>query len=472
MDSSIAGNSKANAKSIWGLIIAVVLLAFFTICPPPEGMSEAGMASIGIFLAAIVLWITEAVPICVSAIGLIILMPFFGVMPLNDALSNFGTSTVLFIMATSGITVCIAHSSIPLRITAWIVKITKGKSRWIVFGFCLASGLLSGIMSSLATCALFFGFALVMLQASNQLPGKSNLGKALMISLPVCCGIGGFLTPAGTPGNILMMDLMEGYGIHMTFAKWCAIGVPFGLFAIILAAIWLPIVFKTEDISEEAQKVILDERAKLGAFTSFEIKAVIVIAAMLVCWFLGSWIPIFTTTTVAVLGMLIMFLPGVDLLTWKSFNAECNWNLVFIMGTASVLMNGVTSTGAMDWIVQKLFANIGNMAPLVMWIVIAIVVCVIRALVPTTTAVIALFAPMLYSISAMTGGNLTAMLMIPAFWGPAAMLLVYTEPIFLITFGEKYYSEGDLLKFGWAPSLVMAILMGLLFPLYIPLLGF
>ena len=136
------------------------------------------------------------------------------------------------------------------------------------------------------------------------------------------------------------------------------------------------------------------------------------------------------------------------------------------------LMNGVTATSAMEWIVNKLFANIGSMNTTLMWIVIAAAVCVIRAFIPTTTAVIALFAPMLFSIAQMTGANLTGMLMIPAFWGPAAMLLLYTEPIFLITFGEKYYTEGDLLKFGLAPCLVLAVIIGLTFPVYMPMLGF
>ena len=472
LDSS--GNVKPvlNKKAVLGIILAVLFMAVFTLIPPPEGMTEAGMASIGIFLAAIALWITEAFPVSISAISLIILMPFFGIMDFNTAVNSFGTSTALFIMATSGITVALAKSTIPLRITAMIVKVTKGNAKLIILGFCLASGILSGIMSSLATCVLFFGFVLVMLRTAHQNPGQSRLGRALMIALPVCSGIGGFLTPAGTPGNVLMMDIMAGYGIDMTFAAWSAVGIPFGLLAILLVAVWLPVVFKPENLDESAQAVIREERSTIGAWTAKEKKSVLIIAAMLILWFAGSWIKPLNTTTVAVLGMMVMFLPGIDILNWKNFSNECNWDLVFIMGTATIIMSGVTATGAMDWIVNLLFANIGSLSPVVMWIVIAIAVCVFRALIPTTTAVIALFAPMLYSIAQMTGANLTAMLMIPAFWGPAAMLLVYTEPIFLITFGERYYSAPDLIKFGWFPSLVMAIIIALVFPIYLPLLGF
>lgn len=470
--SNVAAILRNQKKSILGIAISVVLLAVFALFPPPEGMSRVGMNSIGIFLAAIALWITEAFPVCVSALGLIALLPLFGVMTYGDAMGSFGTGTAFFIMATSGITVALVNSSIPMRITAWIVRKTKGRAWLIIMGFGIASGILSAIMSSLATCALFCGLVLVMLKTSGELPGKSKLGRALMIALPVCCGIGGFITPAGTPGNILMMELMEGYGIHMNFAKWTAVGAPFGMIALLISTLWLSVVFKPDDVGEEAKQLIKTEYEKLGKWTAYEKKAVVIIAAMLVCWFLGSWIPFLNTTTVAILGLIVMFLPGVDLLTWKSFNSECNWNLVLIMGTATILMKGVTETGAMEWIVNQLFSNLTSMNPILMWIVLAIIVCVIRALIPTTTAVIALFAPMLYGVAQMTGANTTAMLLIPAFWGPAAMLMIYTEPIFLITYGEKYYTEGNLLKFGWLPSLLLAVIIGLLFPLYLPMLGF
>ncbi|MBD5083853.1 MAG: hypothetical protein HDT33_01980 [Clostridiales bacterium] len=459
-------------KSVLGIVLSIAAMLLFGILGVPEGLTREGLLSVGLFLSAIILWVTEAFPICVSAIGLIALMPLFNIMSYNDAMSRFGVGTVLFIMATGGITITLTRTTIPLRITAGILRITKGSARLIILGFSLVGALLSGIMSSLATCALFFGIVNTMLKTADCKPGQSQLGKALMIALPVCCGIGGFLTPAGTPGNILMMELMEGYGIHMTFAQWTAIGMPIGLLAILVVALWLPVVFKPEGVSAQSKDAIFQQYAKLGKWTAYEKKTVAIILGMLVCWFAGSWIPFLNTTTVAVLGMVVMFLPGVDLMDWKTFQQESDWNLVFIMGTASILVSGVSQTGAMEWLVTRIFADLGSLPPALMWVLISILVCVLRAFIPTTTAVIALFAPMLYSIASMTGANPGAMLMIPAFWAPAAMLMLYTEPIFLITFGEGYYTEGDLLKFGWLPSLVMAVVIALAFPVLLPALGF
>lgn len=465
------GKSTVNKKSIIGITLCALLIMVFCLIPPPEGMTDAGMASIGLFLGALVLWMLEVVPMTVSSLGLIALMPLFDIMSFNEAISNFGISTALFIMATGGITTIIGNSTLPLRITWMIMKLTKGNSRKMVFYFGLASAILSGFMSSLATCALFFSFALVLLKANHCTPGSSNLGRCLMMVLPACCGIGGFLTPAGTPGNIVLMDMMEGMGLHITFAQWCIVGIPLGLLATVLFALWLPIVFKPEPISEESLKEMEAQANALPGLTAKEKKSIAVVAAMIILWFIGSWVPYFSTTVVAILGMAVMFLPGMDLLTWKEFADDCNWNLVFVMGSVSILMVGITSTGAMDWIAGKLFANIGVLPVTVMFIVIAIVICVMRAFIPTTTAVIALFVPLLQGIAAITGASLPALLFIPAFWGPAALLLCYTEPIYLITFGDSYYTEGDLLKAGWLPSLIMAVVLGLTLPALVSIAG-
>lgn len=463
--------STLNKKKILGIALCTALIAIFCVLPPPEGMTESGMASIGLFLGALVLWMLEVVPMTVSALGLIALMPLFDIMPFNKAISNFGVSTALFIMATGAITVVISNSTLPLRITWLIMKMTKGNSKKMVFYFGLAGAILSAFMSSLATCALFFSFALVMLKANNCEPRKSNLGRCLMIVLPACCGIGGFMTPAGTPGNIVLMDMMEGMGMHITFAQWCIIGIPLGLLTTILFAWWLPIVFTPEAISEASISAMREQVNKLPNLTTKEIKSIIVVVAMIVLWFVGSWIPYFSTTVVAILGMTVMFLPGMELLTWKEFADDCNWNLVFVMGSVSILMVGVTSTGAMDWIAGKLFANIGILPVTIMFIAIAVVICVMRAFIPTTTAVIALFVPLLTSIANITGANLAALLFIPAFWGPAALLLCYTEPIYLITFGERYYTEGDLLKAGLLPSLTMSVILGISLPMLVNYAG-
>lgn len=89
-------------------------MLLFSVIPVPYGLTRAGLYSAGIILSAIVLWVTEALPICITAIGLCVLMPLFHVLEYSDVMSGFGTGTALFIMATSGITIVLTKTTIPL----------------------------------------------------------------------------------------------------------------------------------------------------------------------------------------------------------------------------------------------------------------------------------------------------------------------------------------------------------------------
>ena len=90
------GTPKVATKRIVGFIVAVVLIALVTLIPPFEGLTEPGMASIGVFLAAIVLFVCQVAPLAVSCLTLMVLLPYFNITTLNQIFADFGGS-VLFL---------------------------------------------------------------------------------------------------------------------------------------------------------------------------------------------------------------------------------------------------------------------------------------------------------------------------------------------------------------------------------------
>ena len=166
-----------------------------------------------------------------------------------------------------------------------------------------------------------------------------------------------------------------------------------------------------------------------------------------------------------------MFLPPVRLLDIQKFSKGVNWDLVLAMGSVSVLMTAISDAGLLTDVSNALFGNIGSLAPIVIMVIISLVICVLRSFIPTTTAVIALFAPMLISISQTTGLSICALLMTASFWAASALLLIYTEPIYLITYKEGYFSETDLLKTGIIPSLALSVIATLVIDFLTRLLG-
>jgi sodium-dependent dicarboxylate transporter 2/3/5 len=55
----------------------------------------------------LVLWATEAIPVAVTALAIIILQPVYGVAELNTAFKEFISPVIFFVIATYGISVSI-----------------------------------------------------------------------------------------------------------------------------------------------------------------------------------------------------------------------------------------------------------------------------------------------------------------------------------------------------------------------------
>ncbi len=460
-------------KRITGLIVAIILIAVFTLIPPFEGLSEQAMASIGIFLGAIIMFVFQVAPLAVSCLTLMVLLPYFGITDLGTIWAKFGGTSFFFVFFCFGVTGALSNTTIPLRISAWLTKISKGNPKVLVFGFVFVATLISGFLSNFGTLIMFYGIVIMFLKAAGLEPGKSQLGKCLMIGLPFACGNGGFLTPAGSPGNLIAQSLFLEAGADISFLKWFLMCVPFPLIMALMVSLCLCAIFKPEPMPIESQKAVLAEKEKLGDMEGREKKAIVIIIATVILWFAGTWVPTLNTTVVAGIAFFVMFMPGVDLMDWKSYVREADWNLLMMVGSVAITMGCVNDTGAMTWIANKLFSGLGGLSIFLVMLIVGFVVCYLRVLIPTAPSVAAIFVPIMIGIAGIVGTQYTVSLgMIPVFWAGSTITLLYTEPIYLYTYGAGYYSAMDLFKAGLLPTIIMNFIVAALFPVWFGLFGF
>ena len=460
---------KTKKKGLIGLGVAVALVVICGLLPPPAGATRQGMLALALFLGAIIMWICETMPMLITAFLVMFLFPIFNIMPLNTVFTSFGGTAFFFAIATFGLSAALERTSIPLRICHALTKSAKGNSKALVIGLLYACLLTSGIMSNLSTTIIYLALALALLNANGCEPGKSNLGRCLMIGIPAMAGCGGMITPAGTPGNALIIGNVADKGVNLSFLQWTLIFAPMALITCLVAGLTITAVFKPEKIGAEALAELDRRLQECGKLKSQEKRILAIILVILVLWVLGTWIPALNVTVVAMVGLAVMFLPGVGGLDYDYFVKKTNWNLAFTIGSVGVLIGALTSTGIVDVLVTPLFAPLGGMNPILIMFIVGVIVCFIRAFIPTAPAIAALFAPLLLPLAGMTTLSVTSVMVIPAFWACTPMLL-WIEPIFLFTFGYKYYTPGELLKWGWIPSLIMCGILSFT-PLYLHLFG-
>lgn len=441
-------------KKYW-LVLSFAVIACAVFLSELLDIDASKIRAIGLLIAGLILWVSEAIPMSIATLLLIFFMPFLGLMDYDEIIASFDTNTSLFIMASSGITVAFSGSHIPNNIMAFIFKKTHNCPRALVFALGLTATLFSGFVSSLATCVLFSTFVSTVLNQIGLKPKESNFVKALMLVIPACSGIGGFISPAGTPANMLVMEILKNNGAAITFGKWCMIGFPISLITSVLFLTSVVCVIKPEHM-------LITEIPPSIRFDRNDIVIIITTVMVVVGWFLSGCIPVLNTTVIAMFGLVILFIPKFEILDMKKFSNGVNWDLVLTMGSVSVLMYGISKTGIVTDFADAVFHGILGLPTILILIIISMVICIIRAFIPTTTAVIALLSPMLIEIAKMTSIGYVSLLMIAAFWAASALLLIYTEPIYLITYKEGYYSQKDLFYVGVLPCIISSVLCSIL----------
>ena len=441
--------------------------------PLPANLSREGLASICLLLGAIILWVTEAMPLAISTILIVILMPFFKVMEISQIWPSFSNSIFFFILATFAMTGALVTSNIPTRIASLMLSWAGNNSRKLVMGFVFVTAVLSSIMSNVPTCALFVSLGISIVKANgNQAPGKSNLGKALMIGIPAGAVLGGFMTPAGTSTNILAISLIKQFtGVTITFLDWMIVGIPMGIIGILIVSFWITVVFKPEPITQSALDYAKQKVDETGALSAKEIKTMIIIALMFVFWISGTWFPTLNTTIVALFGMVAFFLPGINVLTWKTFTDNAGWDVLFMVGGVNTLAAGILGTGAAGWIVSSVMSGAAVWPPMLTLILISAIAAGLHILIPSGPAVAGLAVIPMIEVAYLADINFIAVAVITAFWsGVTFMLPIDAVP--LLTYGSGYYKMTDMMKTGWLPTVVLIFITAFFIPPVMGLLGY
>lgn len=186
-------NKERSVARNWLFIAVAVAVVVLGVFLPTEsvGLTYEGRMSLFIMLAGIVLWVTEAVPLTISGLALLALLPFMGVWTFNDSWSNSVNANTFFLICTFAFTIAISKTSIPTRVIGAVVKWAGTSSSKMILGIMAAVAVLSSVVTNTAATAMSMPLVLKLIEVNGSEKGKSNLGKALMIAAPMAACAGG-----------------------------------------------------------------------------------------------------------------------------------------------------------------------------------------------------------------------------------------------------------------------------------------
>lgn len=456
-------------KGIYGLFAAVVILISTLFLPAPEGMTEAGKNTLGILIAALILWTTEAVPIAITAIGLVIMQYIYGIADLNTAIKAFMSSVIFFVIASFGFSAAIMKTPLAARMARWLLAKAGRDARKVILAFVTGTAVLSSFVSNVPATALFMGLALGVLSPLGAKPGSSRLGKALMIAIPFGAMIGGIATPAGSSINILVLYLLETYAqTRITFVDWMVFGIPVTLMLIPISTYIIVKIFKPEPIEIDISEIFSCEKAGLS---TTEKKVLAIIGLLMFFWIISAWIPAIDITVVAVLGLIALFMPGINVLTWDEFVPEVGWDAVLMIGGVTSIGAAVVDSGLSAWFMNEVLNSLAGLSVTALTFIVGLLINFLHLVLPIAPALVAVSIQPLSDFSSVIGISPAVFGITTAFLAGCCLLLPL-DAVPLITYNKKFYSMWDMFKAGFFTSIIWVAITALWVPFAAKVLGY
>jgi len=255
------------------------------------------------------------------------------------------------------------------------------------------------------------------------------------------------------------------------FLSWMAIGIPMVLVLTPLAW-WVLVKFYPPEVDSVGEvEEIKSERAELGPMSAAERKVIALLFIMVVLWVASTWIRQLDVALVALAGAVVMFLPGVRLLTWAQAERAIGWDALFMIGGVTSLGAASVKTGLAKWLVDASLGGIHDWN--MVWIValISAFAVVIHLVLPIGPVVNAVLIPPIALLALATGQN-PALYALPVAFTASCAFLLPLDAVPLITYSKGYYRMFDMLAPGTVISIFWVILMTLLMVLLARPLGF
>jgi sodium-dependent dicarboxylate transporter 2/3/5 len=475
---------KSIQKSLF-LISGPLLFLAMQFFSPLAGMSETAYSLLSITLWMALWWVTESVPIAITALLPIILFPMTGAVDLQTTTASYGHKYIFLYMGGFMLAIAIEKWNLHKRIALNIIKIIGTNISKIILGFMVATAFLSMWISNTATAVMMLPIAMsivAQLQDNPNTEKNENLifGKALMLSIAYSASIGGMATLIGTPPNLVFAGYVEEtYGIEITFLQWLKFGVPIAIPLLVIAWLYLTkfaFKFKQKEFpggKEEINRLLV----LIGPMKREEklVSAIFVLTAF--CWITRSFIlqeffPFIDDTIIAMTaGILLFVVPASDfkkrLITWEDA-VKLPWGIILLFGGGMALAAGFQITGLASW----LGAQMSIFQGLSLLVLVFVIITLVNFFTEFTSnlATTAMLLPILAPIAISLNINPYMLMVACTIAASCAFMMPVATPPNAVVFGSGYLRIPDMIKSGIWMNIISIIFLTLMVYYFLPII--
>jgi sodium-dependent dicarboxylate transporter 2/3/5 len=458
-----------------GPVAAGLVFLLLTGLAPDLKFAGRATAAGGTLMA--IWWMTEALPLPVTALLPLVFFPLTGVLTMTEAATPYADKNIYLFFGGFLIALAVERWNLHRRLALLTVLAVGTRPDRLIGGLMLATALTSMWISNTATAAMMLpiGMSLTALLSDHLVHRLDPVDAAreqrafatnVLLGIAYAASIGGLGTPVGTPTNIALFGFLTDQNITLSFSTWMLISVP--LVLVYIAVTWWLLTrwinpLQVTDLPG-GRELIRHELRQLGPPKRAEWICLGVFVATALAWVLREplWGTRIDDTLIAMVGALSLFFIPVDrsrkiyALDW-SIAEKMPWGILLLFGGGFSLTNAMTKSGLTDWLGHQLVVLQSLPAWLVVLLSVALVIYTTEL--TSNTPTILAFLPILYSLSAGLRMD-PLLLLVPATWASScAFMLPVGTPPNAIVFATGKVAIHDMIRAGWWLNLIGIVLI-------------
>src|ERR687890_385270 len=493
--------SEAEARFEWwrravGFVLAPAIFVTLLLLPLPGLKPEAHRLA-AVMAAVVVLWMTEALPLPVTALLGAAACVVLRVAPAKDVFAPFADPLMFLFIGSFMLARAIFLHRLDRRLAFGVlsVKWVGARPSRILFAFGAVTAFISAWISNTATTAMMFaiGMAILAFLFDQEKEGGQKVSRryatALMLMTSFAASIGGLATPIGTPPNVIGLGLIRQLtGVEFPFFKWAVIGTP----VVVVLFLWLFAYLNwlspagVREI-EGSREMLKRERDRLGAWTrgqkstlaAFIITVLLWVVPGLIALFAGDQSSLYKSVNgsvpeavAAVVGASLLFLlpgdGGRRAINWEEA-VKIDWGVVLLYGGGFAL--GVLSfqTGLAEAVGRGLtgLLPVGGGTGLLFA---SVVVAVVTSEATSNTASANMVVPVVIAISRAQGADPLEPALGATMGASLGFMLPVSTPCNAIVYGSGYVPLARMIRYGVLLDVVGVFVIVALVKLLVPFL--
>lgn len=429
-------------------------------------MKESAVGlGLGVVSTMVFWWITQPVPLYITALIPIAAGPILGLVSNDQLAASYGNHMIFlflggFIMAL-GIEKWKLHEYISIR----LIRFFGNSPVRILIGFMVATAFMSMWISNTATTLMMLPMAMSVIKSVKG-DGKTRFATGLLIAIAYAANIGGTATIIGTPPNVQLAGILaQNYNIHIDFFEWLKLGLPFSISMNAIAFLFIKQLF-FRNLSLEMpdfESTRLDKQQKIVLITF----TFIVFLWMFAKPILEPFGVTISDTAIAVFGGFMFFvLPGQEgksLLVWKDMD-RIPWGILILFGGGLAVAQILANTGVVGELVNSLSA--WSTSSIVIIILLLITITVFATELMSNLALVSLLIPIVATFSLEFNLPLVLLCSGVALASSCAFMLPVATPPNAIVYSSNMIPIKKMVQIGVYLNIVVVLIISFFLLLY------